>query len=320
MPRRAIDRAFFATRLRARAGACAIGFIAEPYYRLIHAEADGLPGIVLDRFGDVLSCQINTAGMARLEAEFLAACRDVLAPRAIVLRNDSAGARARRPCAGELASPSASSTGRSSSSRTARVSRRSARRAEDRLVLRPARQPPLRRRLRRRRARARSLLLRRRLRHRWRRSPAPMQVLASTARRPALELAAASADAQRRRRALPLRSAPMRSSELERLRSQGERFDLVIADPPAFAQARRRIWGRALRGYRKLARLAACSVGQGRHRSSSPPARTMSRPTAFADAVRRGLAGCRSATAGSSPRRRRPRSSGASLSPGERLS
>jgi 23S rRNA (cytosine1962-C5)-methyltransferase len=61
-----IDRAFFATRLE-RALALRHRLYPEPYYRLIHAEADGLPGIILDRFGDVLSCQINTAGMALLE-------------------------------------------------------------------------------------------------------------------------------------------------------------------------------------------------------------------------------------------------------------
>lgn len=64
----------------------------EPYYRLVHGDADGLPGLVVDRFGDVLVAQLNTAGMDRLREEVLAALDKVLKPRAIVLRNDS-GAR-----------------------------------------------------------------------------------------------------------------------------------------------------------------------------------------------------------------------------------
>lgn len=61
----------------------------RPFYRLVHAEADGLPGLVVDRFGDVLVAQINTTGMAALEEEIVAALGRQLAPRAIVLRNDS---------------------------------------------------------------------------------------------------------------------------------------------------------------------------------------------------------------------------------------
>jgi len=36
------------------------------YYRLVHAEADGLPGLVVDRFGAVLVVEANAAGMDRL--------------------------------------------------------------------------------------------------------------------------------------------------------------------------------------------------------------------------------------------------------------
>jgi 23S rRNA (cytosine1962-C5)-methyltransferase len=88
-PGRCIDTAFFAARL-ARALELRQHLHEKPYYRLIHAEADGVPGTVVDRFGDVLVCEINTAGIDRLEAEFLAACDAVVRPRAIVLRNDSA--------------------------------------------------------------------------------------------------------------------------------------------------------------------------------------------------------------------------------------
>ncbi|MBU6476264.1 MAG: RlmI/RlmK family 23S rRNA methyltransferase, partial [Alphaproteobacteria bacterium] len=39
---------------------------SRPFYRLIHAESDGLPGLIVDRYGDVVVCQVNTAGMEAL--------------------------------------------------------------------------------------------------------------------------------------------------------------------------------------------------------------------------------------------------------------
>jgi 23S rRNA (cytosine1962-C5)-methyltransferase len=43
----------------------------QPYYRLIFGEADGLPGLIVDRFDDVLVVQINPAGMERKTPELL---------------------------------------------------------------------------------------------------------------------------------------------------------------------------------------------------------------------------------------------------------
>jgi 23S rRNA (cytosine1962-C5)-methyltransferase len=65
-------------------------FYDKPYYRLVFGESDGLPGLVVDRFGDVLVVQINTAGMERMREEVLAALDKVIAPRCVILRNDSA--------------------------------------------------------------------------------------------------------------------------------------------------------------------------------------------------------------------------------------
>ncbi|RNE88623.1 class I SAM-dependent rRNA methyltransferase [Marichromatium sp. AB31] len=62
----------------------------RPYYRLIFGESDGLPGLIVDRYGDLLCVQITTAGMERVRGELLAALEQVLRPRAIVLRNDTA--------------------------------------------------------------------------------------------------------------------------------------------------------------------------------------------------------------------------------------
>jgi len=64
----------------------------RPFYRLVHGESDGLPGLVLDRYGEVVVGQAGTAGMEALKAEIVAAVEKVIAPRAMVWKNDS-GAR-----------------------------------------------------------------------------------------------------------------------------------------------------------------------------------------------------------------------------------
>lgn len=62
---------------------------SQPYYRLVYGDADGLPGLVVDRFGDYLVAQLNTAGMERLKEPLLAALQTVLQPQAVLWRNDS---------------------------------------------------------------------------------------------------------------------------------------------------------------------------------------------------------------------------------------
>lgn len=64
----------------------------QPYYRLVYGESDGLPGLVVDRYGDVLVAQIGTAGMERLKPEIAAALAKVVQPAALLWKNDS-GAR-----------------------------------------------------------------------------------------------------------------------------------------------------------------------------------------------------------------------------------
>lgn len=84
-----IDTAFFVRRLR-RALDIRDRLYARPFYRLIHAESDGLPALIIDRYGDVVVVQANTVAMDRRMPMILAALDEVLNPRAIVLRNDSA--------------------------------------------------------------------------------------------------------------------------------------------------------------------------------------------------------------------------------------
>jgi len=59
-----------------------------PYYRLAYGESDGLPGVVLDRYGDVIVGQIGTAGMEARKGELLDALEKVIAPRAVIWKND----------------------------------------------------------------------------------------------------------------------------------------------------------------------------------------------------------------------------------------
>jgi 23S rRNA (cytosine1962-C5)-methyltransferase len=64
----------------------------QPFYRLAYGESDGLPGLVLDRFDDVVVGQIATAGMEERKQDIQDAVAKVLAPRAMLWKNDS-GAR-----------------------------------------------------------------------------------------------------------------------------------------------------------------------------------------------------------------------------------
>ncbi len=55
-----LDEAWFAARL-SRALDLRERLHDSPFYRLVHAEADGLPGVVIDRFGDIAVMQPNAA-------------------------------------------------------------------------------------------------------------------------------------------------------------------------------------------------------------------------------------------------------------------
>ena len=68
-------------------------FFEQPYYRLIYGDSDGLSGVVVDRFGDFLVLQLNTAGIERHQQALLQALVDCIRPAGILLRSDS---RARR--------------------------------------------------------------------------------------------------------------------------------------------------------------------------------------------------------------------------------
>ena len=90
-PDTAIDQTFIAEKLKS-ALALRERLFDQPYYRLVHAEADGLPGLIVDRFKDTCVIQPNTAGMNALSDVIAAALAEVVGATTVILRGDS-GAR-----------------------------------------------------------------------------------------------------------------------------------------------------------------------------------------------------------------------------------
>ena len=61
----------------------------RPFYRLVYGEGDSLPGLIVDRYGDLCVAQLTTAGMDRMRDEVLVALQKVVKPAAVLWRNDS---------------------------------------------------------------------------------------------------------------------------------------------------------------------------------------------------------------------------------------
>ena len=252
----AIDRSWLADRL-ARALRLRERLVPAPYYRLVHAEADGLPGAVIDRFGPALVVQLNTAGMERLLPELLAALDEVLAPATVLLRNDAPARGLEgldshvRLARGRLDGPveliengvrfladleGGQKTGWFFDQRDNRAA-----------VARLA-------------AGARMLDL-----YGYSGGFAVQAAAAGAAEvtvvdrsEPALALAARSAALNGVEKRCRFERGEVFQT-LQRLADAGERFDLVTADPPAFVKSRKDVKGGA-RAYRKLARMAAALV------------------------------------------------------------
>ena len=84
-----VDRALIERRLTT-ALALRTRLSAAPYYRWVFGESDALPGLVLDRYGDVIVGQIATAGMEALKDDVAAAVRAVVGPAGLYWKNDTA--------------------------------------------------------------------------------------------------------------------------------------------------------------------------------------------------------------------------------------
>ena len=215
-------------------------------YRLVHGEADLLPSLIVDRYGDYLVVQALSQGMDRLLPAVVAALNDLLHPRGILARNDPRtrvleGLEQRvEVLSGEVPETVAVTRGRR------RVRRRSAQRPEDRAVSRSARESGGRGAVRARtaarlfqlprrvRARARPAVPRRRSRSTSRKTPSP--ACARTPRRNGVAVDARVGNV---------------FDELRGLERLGERFDTIVLDPPAFAKNKASV-AKAAAGYKEI--------------------------------------------------------------------
>ena len=108
-PAAVIDEAWFAGRI-ARAQEMRARLFDAPFYRLVHAEADGLPGVVIDRFGDVAVVQPNAA-WAEAHLEALVAALIAVTGVAAVVKNGSGRSRGLEGLAEEVAVVAGAVTG-----------------------------------------------------------------------------------------------------------------------------------------------------------------------------------------------------------------
>ena len=90
----AIDEDFLRKRIRS---AVDLRKVFDPNktntYRLINSEGDGLPGLIVDRFAEILVAQLHTAGIERLRSRLIDALMEETDTRGILLRNDSQSRR-----------------------------------------------------------------------------------------------------------------------------------------------------------------------------------------------------------------------------------
>jgi 23S rRNA (cytosine1962-C5)-methyltransferase len=282
----AIDQAFLEERL-ARALDLRRQLYGGPFYRLVHAEADGLPGLVIDRYGEAVTVEANTAGMERLLPEVLAALDRAVAPAVVHVRNDSPVRRLEglelydRLAKGELTGPVV-------------VEENGCRFFADLVTGQKTG---------------------------WfydqRDNRAAVAALAGGrsmidffcyAGGFAIQAARAGADPvvavdrSEASLALAVRSAELNGvaidavraeafAEMERLAAAGRRFGVVVADPPAFVKSKKDLAAGA-KGYRKLTRLAATLVEPGGFLLVASCSYHMG-ADAFAEEVRHGLTAAR---------------------------
>jgi len=255
-PSAAIDAGWYAARLREAAGLRARLGLGSA--RLVHAEADGLPGLVVDRYGDALSVQANTAGMDRALPELLAAIHETLSPRLVVARNDS-GVRALEGLEPSVALLHGEDAAAALEEAGVRF----------RLDLLAGQKTGWFHDQRENRARVAALAGGASVLDAFchtggfglaaaRAGAAEVTLLDRS--QPALDLALDIARANGLQGVTALRGDAV--EEMEAMLGRGRRFGVVVADPPAYAKARKDQPG-ALRAYARLARVAAGLVERG---------------------------------------------------------
>jgi 23S rRNA (cytosine1962-C5)-methyltransferase len=256
-PEAVIDRGWLADRLRA-ALAHRERLYAQPFYRLVHAEADGLPGVVIDCFGEAAVIQPNAAWAERL-LEPLAEALVEVAGVTTVIKNATGRARTLEGLEGEsavlrgavdgpLAVPMNGATYMADLTGGQKTGLFFDQRENHAFAQRLARG-------------ARVLDV---FSHVGGFALAALaggaaRALAVDSSAPALELAEAGARADGR--TLETRRGDA-FEVLAALAEEGARFDLVVCDPPAFAPSKQALEP-GLRAYERIARLAAPLVAPG---------------------------------------------------------
>ena len=86
----AIDRTFFLERLREAETLRRLVVRDSNSYRLVHGEADSLPGLVIDRYDDYLVMQSLDQGMQAAQETIVSCLIELFTPKGILARNDSA--------------------------------------------------------------------------------------------------------------------------------------------------------------------------------------------------------------------------------------
>ncbi|MEX1660616.1 RSP_2647 family RNA methyltransferase [Thioclava sp. 15-R06ZXC-3] len=258
-PEAQIDRAWIAARLE-RALAMRARLFDQPFYRLVHAEADGLPGVIIDRFGDAAVIQPNAAWSEVMIDDLAAALCDVTGVTN-VLKNASGRARTLEGLSeetlllrGSLEAPievpmngatyladllGGQKTGLFYDQRPNHAF--AARLAKDARVLDVFTHVG---------GFALAAL-----------AGGASLALAVDSSAPALALAQKGADLMGASDRFTIRKGDA-FDQLEALGAEGAQFDLVICDPPAFAPAKSALHS-GLRAYERVARLAAPLVAPG---------------------------------------------------------
>ena len=84
-----VNRNFFKRRIEnALRHRLALGWSQDDSFRIVSSEADFLPGLIVDKYGDTLSIQFTTLGMDRLKDQIVDILKEIFSPEAIIERSD----------------------------------------------------------------------------------------------------------------------------------------------------------------------------------------------------------------------------------------
>ena len=258
-PEAVVDEAWFAARL-GRALELRERLYDAPFYRLVHAEADGLPGVVIDRFGDVAVVQPNAAWAEMLLAPLVAALRAVTGV-ATVVKNGTGRSRGLEGLAeetvvlcggvdGPVPVPMNGATYMADVTGGQKTGLFYDQRPNHAFAARLAKGARVLDVFSHVGGFALAAL-----------AGGAVSALAVDASAPALSLAEAGARASGVAERFATRQGDA-FAVLEALGGEGARFDLVICDPPAFAPSKNALEA-GLRAYERVARLAAPLVAPG---------------------------------------------------------